>query len=99
MTDAPSFPDDENGDVLRRMAQNGDDLAQPRNVEFQHVFEQKPDALEFLAAASDELAIMTIPSNVSVEVPQNNGPSQAITPSTAAAAEEALAVQPVNGSR
>jgi hypothetical protein len=60
MTDAPSFPDDENGVVLRRMSQNRDDLAQPRNVEFQHVFAQKPDALEFLAAASDELSTVSI---------------------------------------
>jgi Regulator of ribonuclease activity B len=28
------FPDDENGDVLRRMAASGDDLSKPRQIDF-----------------------------------------------------------------
>ena len=35
------FPDDENGDVLRRMAANGDDLTRPRNIDFTVVSERK----------------------------------------------------------
>ena len=31
---APHFPDDENGDVLRRMHEHGDDLSQPRMMDF-----------------------------------------------------------------
>jgi len=32
------FPDDENGDVLRRMRDSGDDLSRPRIVDFTTVF-------------------------------------------------------------
>jgi hypothetical protein len=32
------FPNDENGDVLRRMQANGDDLRHPREIEFTVVF-------------------------------------------------------------
>jgi hypothetical protein len=42
------FPDDENGDVLRRMQTNGDDLSSPRTVDFEHQFAKKSDALLFL---------------------------------------------------
>ena len=34
MTTRQTFPDDENGDVLRRMQSNGDDLSKPRDIEF-----------------------------------------------------------------
>ncbi len=30
MSESPVFPNDENGDVLRRMHEDGDDLSQPR---------------------------------------------------------------------
>jgi hypothetical protein len=33
-----AYPDDENGDVLRRMEAAGDDLARPRDVDFTVVF-------------------------------------------------------------
>lgn len=32
------FPDDENGDVLRRMQESGDDLSKPRDIDFTVVF-------------------------------------------------------------
>ena len=32
------FPNDDNGDVLRRMEENGDDLTRPRDIEFTVVF-------------------------------------------------------------
>ncbi len=43
-----TFPNDENGDVLRRMQADGDDLAKPRGIEFQFVFptEQKAQDLQ-----------------------------------------------------
>ena len=41
------FPNDENGDVLRRMQENGDDLSQPRTVEFTVVFASESSAEEF----------------------------------------------------
>jgi len=42
------FPDDENGDVLRRMRNDGDDLTRPRTIDFEHQFSKKSDALLFL---------------------------------------------------
>ncbi len=47
-----SFPNDENGDVLRRMARHGDDLSQARAIEFAHVFADKKAAELFAAEAS-----------------------------------------------
>jgi len=41
------FPDDENGDVLRRMAANGDDLSLPRNIDFTVVFPNESTAQQF----------------------------------------------------
>jgi hypothetical protein len=35
---ADNFPDDENGDVMRRMQQNGDDFTKPREIDFSVVF-------------------------------------------------------------
>ena len=32
------FPDDDNGDVLRRMQRNGDDFTMPRDIDFSVVF-------------------------------------------------------------
>ena len=31
---APTFPRDDNGDVLRRMHRDGDDLSKPRDIDF-----------------------------------------------------------------
>lgn len=41
------FPDDENGDVLRRMLRNGDDLTKPREVDFSVVFPSASVAQDF----------------------------------------------------
>lgn len=49
MGDKFEFPNDENGDVLRRMRAAGDDLSRPRTVDFEHQFSNKSDALRFLA--------------------------------------------------
>ena len=55
-----NFPDDDNGDVLRNMERNGDDLSQPRNIDFEHVFPTQEKALSFAARAinqTDEVGI------------------------------------------
>ncbi len=41
------FPDDENGDVLRRMEAGGDDLTRPRDVDFTVVFPSEDAASQF----------------------------------------------------
>lgn len=41
------FPDDENGDVLRRMMQGGDDFTKPRDIDFSVVFPDDKAAKEF----------------------------------------------------
>ncbi|WP_109485285.1 ribonuclease E inhibitor RraB [Occallatibacter savannae] len=41
------FPDDENGDVLRRMVSDGDDLSKPRDIDFVVVFSQEAAASLF----------------------------------------------------
>jgi hypothetical protein len=41
------YPDDENGDVLRRMAAMGTDLTSPRVVDFEHCFPDEVSALAF----------------------------------------------------
>jgi hypothetical protein len=38
------FPNDANGDVLRRMVGNGDDLTQPRDIDFTVVFVDETSA-------------------------------------------------------
>jgi regulator of RNase E activity RraB len=38
------FPDDENGEVLRRMHESGDDLSKPRNIDFTVVLPSKEAA-------------------------------------------------------
>lgn len=39
-----TFPDDENGDVLRRMQNKGDDLTKPRDIDFTVVFADENSA-------------------------------------------------------
>lgn len=53
------IPDDENGDVLRRMLDDGDDLTLARPIDFFHVFAEESDAQDFFAAAAarPELAV------------------------------------------
>lgn len=48
------FPDDASGDVFRRMRDSGDDLSKPREIDFNHVFEQEDDAARFAAAVRQE---------------------------------------------
>lgn len=40
-------PDDDNGDVLRRMEAKGDTLTRPRNIDFTVVFPQQSSADQF----------------------------------------------------
>ena len=42
------LPDDENSEVLRRMAANGDDLTQQRNIDFTVVFADESSANSFI---------------------------------------------------
>jgi hypothetical protein len=48
------FPNDENGRVLRRMYDGGDDLTQSRMVEFCFVFPDRELALAFVRDISDQ---------------------------------------------
>jgi hypothetical protein len=53
------IPNDENGQVLRRFLEMGDDLTQPRNIEFEFIFGDRSDALQFTAEVLEdkELAV------------------------------------------
>jgi hypothetical protein len=53
MRTSPQFPDDENGDVLRRMYANGDDLLQPRVVDFCFAFPERRQAVAFAEIVGD----------------------------------------------
>ena len=53
MTASPQFPDDENGDVLREMYARGDDLSQPRMVDFCFAFPGRRQALAFAEIVDD----------------------------------------------
>lgn len=46
MLELLSFPDDENGNVLRRMQANGDDLSKARSIDFTIVFPNENSASE-----------------------------------------------------
>ena len=46
------IPDDENGDVLRAMVEDGDDLTIPREIDFHHVFGDEAAARAFADAAN-----------------------------------------------
>jgi len=48
-----TFPDDENGDVLRRMQDAGDDLSKPRIIDFCFVFPDRKNALEFATIVNE----------------------------------------------
>lgn len=47
-----TFPDDANGDVLRRMEAAGDDLTRPRDIEFTVAFPDENTAKQFAAHVS-----------------------------------------------
>jgi len=53
MNGSPEFPNDENGDVLRRMYAVGDDLTKPRMIEFCFVFPERTQALVFAEHVDD----------------------------------------------
>jgi galactose mutarotase-like enzyme len=48
------FPADENGDVLRRMHEAGDDLTQSRVIDFCFIFNGRERALAFAAVVDDK---------------------------------------------
>jgi len=47
------FPRDLNGDVLRRMYEGGDDLSQPRVIDFCFIFPDRAVALAFAKSVDD----------------------------------------------
>jgi hypothetical protein len=49
MTQLMTFPDDANGDALRRLQRDGDPLTEPRDVDFTVVFPTETAAKEFAA--------------------------------------------------
>ena len=53
MDASANIPNDTNGDVIRRMIANGDDLSRPRNIDFCHVFSERRQALAFAEALDD----------------------------------------------
>ena len=44
---AEEFPDDENGDVLRRMQKDGDDFTKARDIDFSVIFPNESSAKQF----------------------------------------------------
>jgi len=58
MSDPSQIPNDANGDVLRRMLRDGDNLSKPRIIEFCHIFPERRQALAFAEIVDDrELAV------------------------------------------
>ncbi|MFC3550241.1 ribonuclease E inhibitor RraB [Lysobacter cavernae] len=49
---AMMIPDDENGQVLKQMLEDGDDLERARGIEFYQVFSAEADAQAFAEAAA-----------------------------------------------
>ena len=47
-------PEEENADVLRRMANDGDDLTKARHLDFHHLFASEEDALTFEEVARNQ---------------------------------------------
>lgn len=52
------IPDDETGQVLKRMIEDGDDIDRPRAIGFYHVFAEESDAQDFAAAASSRADLL-----------------------------------------
>jgi hypothetical protein len=50
----PKFPDDENGEVLRRMFKQGDDLSRPRIIDFCFTFADRRQALAFAEIVDEQ---------------------------------------------
>jgi len=53
MDQPPLFPSDANGDVFRRMVSGGDDITQPRMIDFCHLFPERQQALAFAEEMDD----------------------------------------------
>jgi hypothetical protein len=53
MHEPSQIPNDANGDVLRRMLRDGDDLSKPRQIEFCFIFRERPQALAFADIVDD----------------------------------------------
>ena len=60
------YPNDANGDVLRRMEAQGDDLTKPRNIDFTVVFAEASSAGQFA------LHFSALGHEVSVEATETN---------------------------
>src|ERR1700722_4670485 len=54
MNASSQFPNDENGEVLRRMCAGGDELTQPRMVDFCFAFPERRQALSFAQLVDDK---------------------------------------------
>jgi hypothetical protein len=54
MNATPDFPDDDNGGVLRRLYDCGDDLTQSRIVDFCFIFPDREQALAFVRDVADQ---------------------------------------------
>ncbi len=48
--DGHETPEEENADILRRMAADGDDLTKARHIDFHHRFAREEDAVAFQEA-------------------------------------------------
>ena len=51
---SPESLEEENANMLRRMAADGDSLINQRDIEFNHQFAHEDSAVEFLAAAKEK---------------------------------------------
>ncbi len=60
MQGGANFPEDENGDVLRLMESNGDNLDVARNIDFEHIFTTTESALAFAACALNQTDTVSI---------------------------------------
>ena len=58
-----TFPNDENGDVLRRMQANGDDLSKPRGIEFEFIFATEQKAKDFASDVRAAHSLKAEPSS------------------------------------
>jgi len=54
MSVQPNFPNDENGAILRKMYERGDDLTRARTVDFCFAFPERKQALAFAESLDDK---------------------------------------------
>ena len=50
----PKFPKDENGHILRKMYERGDDVSRPRIIDFCFIFPERTQALVFAEKMDDK---------------------------------------------